>query len=130
MAAGRRVPIKCHVRGERAGYLDMARRNANMHWHRPCQPGCAGSRAESLRVLLACRSRRRAECSTSPHQGEAPWVLRVFDAMPGARQYRPKHHRRRTRRRLRAMRQALERGSGRHRAEVLRMPSLCHRVAM
>ncbi|MDG6348266.1 excinuclease ABC subunit UvrC [Luteimonas sp. 8-5] len=29
-AAGKRVQLKCNVRGERAGYLDMARRNAEL----------------------------------------------------------------------------------------------------
>ncbi|HST45252.1 MAG TPA: excinuclease ABC subunit UvrC, partial [Luteimonas sp.] len=64
LAAGRRVVIKCSVRGERAGYLDMARRNAEMSLATAMTSQAAqDARAESLRTLLGMEQlANRIEC--------------------------------------------------------------------
>jgi excinuclease ABC subunit C len=75
MAAGRRVAIKCNVRGERAGYLDMARRNAGMALASAMTSQAAQeARAESLRGLLGLpEPASRIECFDISHtMGEAP----------------------------------------------------------
>ncbi len=75
MAAGRRVAIKCNVRGERAGYLDMARRNAGMALASAMTSQAAQeTRAQSLRELLGLpEPASRIECFDISHtMGEAP----------------------------------------------------------
>ena len=73
-AVGKRVVVKCSVRGERAGYLDLARRNAELALaielgsHATQQ-----TRLESLRELLALSALpKRIECFDISHtMGEA-----------------------------------------------------------
>src|SRR5690606_305804 len=91
--AGRKVAIKASVRGERAGYLDLARRNAEH-----ALAGMIGSqaaqaaRAESLRELLGLAAPPvRIECFDISHtMGEATVASQVvFDAEGPVRgQYR------------------------------------------
>src|SRR5690606_6740937 len=91
--AGRKVAIKASVRGERAGYLDLARRNAEH-----ALAGMIGSqaaqaaRAESLRELLGLAAPpARIECFDISHtMGEATVASQVvFDAEGPVRgQYR------------------------------------------
>jgi excinuclease ABC subunit C len=92
-AAGKRVVIKCSVRGERAGYLDLARRNAEIAL--ATELGSQASqqaRLESLRDLLGLAAHpSRIECFDISHtMGEATVAsCVVFDANGPARgQYR------------------------------------------
>jgi excinuclease ABC subunit C len=92
-AAGKRVVVKCSVRGERAGYLDLARRNAELSL--ATELGSQASqqtRLESLRELLALPALpARIECFDISHtMGEATVAsCVVFDANGPARgQYR------------------------------------------
>jgi len=92
-AAGKRVVIKCSVRGERAGYLDLARRNAEVAL--ATELGSQASqqaRLESLRDLLGLAALpSRIECFDISHtMGEATVAsCVVFDANGPARgQYR------------------------------------------
>ncbi|HEX2596136.1 MAG TPA: excinuclease ABC subunit UvrC [Luteimonas sp.] len=92
-AANKRVVIKCSVRGERAGYLDLARRNAEIAL--ATELGSQASqqaRLESLRGLLGlAASPSRIECFDISHtMGEATVAsCVVFDANGPARgQYR------------------------------------------
>jgi len=92
-SANKRVVIKCSVRGERAGYLDLARRNAEIAL--ATELGSQASqqaRLESLRGLLGlAASPSRIECFDISHtMGEATVAsCVVFDANGPARgQYR------------------------------------------
>src|SRR5690606_35231770 len=91
--AGHRVTIKTSVRGERAGYLDLARRNAEtaLAAQRGSQAAQA-ARAESLRELLGLpEPAKRIECFDISHtMGEATVASQVvFDAEGPVRgQYR------------------------------------------
>jgi excinuclease ABC subunit C len=92
-AAGKRVVLKCSVRGERAGYLDLARRNAELAL--AAELGSQASqqaRLESLRELLGLPALpSRIECFDISHtMGEATVAsCVVFDANGPARgQYR------------------------------------------
>lgn len=89
----RRVQIKCNVRGERAGYLDMARRNAELALGTELTSHAAQlARAEALRDLLGMPSLpSRIECFDISHtMGEATVAsCVVFDAEGPVRgQYR------------------------------------------
>ena len=73
-AAGKRIVLKCSVRGERAGYLDLARRNAELAL--ATELGSHASqqaRLESLRELLGLATLpARIECFDISHtMGEA-----------------------------------------------------------
>jgi excinuclease ABC subunit C len=92
-AAGKRVVLKCSVRGERAGYLDLARRNAELAL--ATELGSQASqhaRLESMRELLGLTALpSRIECFDISHtMGEATVAsCVVFDANGPARgQYR------------------------------------------
>ncbi|MET4730910.1 excinuclease ABC subunit C [Lysobacter enzymogenes] len=93
-AAGeRRVQIKTSVRGERAGYLDLARRNAEMALATEMTSHAAQlARAEALRDLLKMPALpQRIECFDISHtMGEATVAsCVVFDAQgPVRSQYR------------------------------------------
>ncbi|MDB6162878.1 MAG: uvrC, partial [Xanthomonadaceae bacterium] len=74
IAAGKRVIVKCSVRGERAGYLDLARRNAELAL--ATELGSLASqqaRLESLRELIGLAELpTRIECFDISHtMGEA-----------------------------------------------------------
>ena len=93
LGAGKRVVIKCSVRGERAGYLDLASRNAELAL--ATELGSHASqqaRLESLRDLLGLVAQpSRIECFDISHtMGEATVAsCVVFDANGPARgQYR------------------------------------------
>src|SRR5690606_1632632 len=92
-AAGRRVQLKPSVRGERAGYLDLARRNAEQAL--AAEVGSQASqqaRVEPLRELLGLdEAPQRIECFDISHtMGEATVAsCVVFDAAgPVRSQYR------------------------------------------
>ncbi|RPE81765.1 excinuclease ABC subunit UvrC [Vulcaniibacterium tengchongense] len=93
-AAGeRKVQIKCNVRGERAGYLDLARRNAELALATERSSHAAQrARAEALRDLLGLAELpARIECFDISHTlGEATVAsCVVFDAEGPVRgQYR------------------------------------------
>ncbi|RDZ28321.1 excinuclease ABC subunit UvrC [Lysobacter silvisoli] len=93
-AAGeRRVQIKCNVRGERAGYLDLARRNAELSLAAERTSHAAQlARAEALRDMLGMAALpARIECFDISHtMGEATVAsCVVFDAEGPVRgQYR------------------------------------------
>ena len=86
-AAGRRVQIKSSVRGERAGYLDLARNNATiaLDGHLDSQAAQA-MRMESLRTLLGLDSvPQRIECFDISHtMGEATVASCVVFGPEGA----------------------------------------------
>ncbi|ALN91996.1 excinuclease ABC subunit C [Lysobacter gummosus] len=89
----RRVQIKANVRGERAGYVDMARRNAELALGTELTSHAAQlARAEALRDLLRMPSLpQRIECFDISHtMGEATVAsCVVFDAQGPVRgQYR------------------------------------------
>jgi excinuclease ABC subunit C len=93
LGVGKRVVIKCSVRGERAGYLDLASRNAELAL--ATELGSHASqqaRLESLRDLLGLAALpSRIECFDISHtMGEATVAsCVVFDANGPARgQYR------------------------------------------
>ncbi|WP_226468157.1 excinuclease ABC subunit UvrC [Luteimonas panaciterrae] len=91
--AGRRIAIKTSVRGERAGYLDLARRNAEVTLATELGSQAAQhARAESLRDLLGLEDLpQRIECFDISHtMGEATVAsCVVFDAAgPVRSQYR------------------------------------------
>ncbi|HZH43743.1 MAG TPA: excinuclease ABC subunit UvrC [Lysobacter sp.] len=91
--AERRVQIKCNVRGDRAGYVDLARRNAEIALASECSSHAAQrARAEALRELLALPEvAQRIECFDISHtMGEATVAsCVVFDAEGPVRgQYR------------------------------------------
>ena len=91
--AGHKVVIKTSVRGERAGYLDLARRNAeNSLATQLGSQAAQAARAESLRELLGlAEPARRIECFDISHtMGEATVASQVvFDAEGPVRgQYR------------------------------------------
>ena len=85
--AGRRVQIKASVRGERAGYLDLARNNATiaLDGHLDSQAAQA-MRMESLRTLLGLDSvPQRIECFDISHtMGEATVASCVVFGPEGA----------------------------------------------
>ena len=93
VAAGKRVIVKCSVRGERAGYLDLAQRNAALAL--AAELGSQASqqaRVDSMRELLGLlESPNRIECFDISHtMGEATVAsCVVFDANGPVRgQYR------------------------------------------
>jgi excinuclease ABC subunit C len=91
--SGRRVSIKTSVRGERAGYLDLARRNAELALVTEVSSHAAqAARAEDLRELLGLdAAAQRIECFDISHtMGEATVAsCVVFDANgPVRSQYR------------------------------------------
>jgi excinuclease ABC subunit C len=91
--AGHRVQVKTSVRGERAGYLDLARRNAEHALATQLGSQAAqAARAESLRELFGlAEPARRIECFDISHtMGEATVASQVvFDAEgPVRSQYR------------------------------------------
>src|SRR5690606_19114395 len=93
MSAGHRVVIKTSVRSERAGYLDLARRNAESSLASQLGSQAAqAARLESLRELLGQElPPRRIECFDISHtMGEATVASQVvFDAEGPVRgQYR------------------------------------------
>lgn len=83
-AAGRRVQVKTSVRGDRAGYLDLARRNAEMTLATELGSQAAQrARMESLRDMLGLADLpQRIECFDISHtMGEATVAsCVVFDA--------------------------------------------------
>jgi excinuclease ABC subunit C len=92
-AAGRRVLLKTSVRGDRAGYLDLARRNAQMTLATELGSQAAQrARVESLREMLGLADLpQRLECFDISHtMGEATVAsCVVFDAEgPVRSQYR------------------------------------------
>src|SRR5690606_28334667 len=92
-AAGRKVAIKTSVRGDRAGYLDLARRNAELALASEISSHAAqAARAENLRELLGLGApAQRIECFDISHTlGEATVAsCVVFDANgPVRSQYR------------------------------------------
>lgn len=92
-AAGRRVQVKTSVRGDRAGYLDLARRNATMTLATELGSQAAQqARADSLRDLLGMSDLpQRIECFDISHtMGEATVAsCVVFDGNgPVRSQYR------------------------------------------
>lgn len=92
-AVGHRVQVKTSVRGDRAGYLDLARRNAEMTLATELGSQAAQqARAESLRELLGLPDLpQRIECFDISHtMGEATVAsCVVFDADgPVRSQYR------------------------------------------
>ncbi len=91
--AGRKVQLKTSVRGERAGYLDLVRRNAEMALAAEVGSNAAQrARAEALRDLLGLGEvPQRIECFDISHtMGEATVAsCVVFDAEgPVRSQYR------------------------------------------
>lgn len=93
IAAGRKVQLKASVRGERAGYLDLVRRNAEMALATEVGSNAAQrARAEGLRDLLGLGEvPQRIECFDISHtMGEATVAsCVVFDAEGPVRgQYR------------------------------------------
>jgi excinuclease ABC subunit C len=84
MASERKVQIRCSVRGERAGYLDIATRNAQIALASEMTSSAAQrARVESLRDLLAmAEAPARIECFDISHtMGEAAVAsCVVFDA--------------------------------------------------
>jgi excinuclease ABC subunit C len=92
-SAGRRVDIKCSVRGERARYLDLARRNAEHALQAQVSSAAAQARRlQSLQELLGLEAPpRRIECFDISHtMGEATVAsCVVFDGEgPVRSQYR------------------------------------------
>ncbi|MBP6797934.1 MAG: excinuclease ABC subunit UvrC [Luteimonas sp.] len=92
-AAGRRVQIRSSVRGERAGYVDLARRNAELSLATELGSQAAQqARLDSLRDLLGlAEPPQRIECFDISHtMGEATVAsCVVFDAQGPVRgQYR------------------------------------------
>ena len=84
LSAGRKVQIKTSVRGERAGYLDLVRRNAEMALATELGSNAAQrARAEALREMLGLDEvPQRVECFDISHtMGEATVAsCVVFDA--------------------------------------------------
>ncbi len=92
-AAGRKVALKSSVRGERAGYLDLARRNAQLALATElASRGAQQARSQALRELLGLEEvPARIECFDISHTlGEATVAsCVVFDpAGPVRNQYR------------------------------------------
>jgi excinuclease ABC subunit C len=92
-AAGRKVALKSSVRGDRAGYLDLARRNAQLALATElASRGAQQARSEALRALLGLEEvPARIECFDISHTlGEATVAsCVVFDpAGPVRNQYR------------------------------------------
>ena len=86
-AAGRRIQLKAGVRGERAGYLDLARRNAAIALDGQLDSQAAqAARMESLRELLALEvPPQRIECFDISHtMGEATVASCVVFGPEGA----------------------------------------------
>jgi excinuclease ABC subunit C len=83
VAAGKRVQLRCHVRGERAGYLDMAKRNAELALATELgSQANQRARLESLQQLLGLpEPPQRIECYDISHtMGEATVASQVvFD---------------------------------------------------
>jgi excinuclease ABC subunit C len=93
VSAGRKVQIKTSVRGDRAGYLDLVRRNAEMNLATELGSNAAQrARAEALRDMLGLGEvPQRIECFDISHtMGEATVAsCVVFDADGAVRsQYR------------------------------------------
>src|SRR5207342_1871627 len=92
-ASGRKIQLKCNVRGDRAGYVDLVRRNAELTLATELATHAAQSaRAEALRDLFGLAEvPRRIECFDISHtMGEATVAsCVVFDANGPVRgQYR------------------------------------------
>ena len=92
-ASGRKVVLKNNVRGERAGYLDLVRRNAELALATELSSHAAqGARLEALRDLLGLVDPpRRIECFDISHtMGEATVASCVVfnDEGPVRSQYR------------------------------------------
>ena len=86
-AAGRRIQLKAGVRGERAGYLDLARRNAAIALDGQLDSQAAqAARMESLRELFALEvPPQRIECFDISHtMGEATVASCVVFGPEGA----------------------------------------------
>lgn len=83
-AAGRKVQLRCNVRGERAGYVDLARRNAELSLATELGSQAAQqARMDSLQALLGLDAPpARIECFDISHtMGEATVAsCVVFDA--------------------------------------------------
>jgi excinuclease ABC subunit C len=83
IAAGKRVQLKCNVRGERAGYLDLAKRNAELALAAELgSQATQRARLESLQQLLELPGPpQRIECYDISHtMGEATVASQVvFD---------------------------------------------------
>jgi excinuclease ABC subunit C len=80
---GRKVVLKWNVRGERAGYVDLARQRGLRAAHRIDQPRCAACAQRSMRELLGLSEPvKRVECFDISHtMGEATVAsCVVFDA--------------------------------------------------
>ena len=91
--SGRKIQLKCSVRGERAGYVDLVRRNAELTLAAELSSHAAQSaRVEALQQLLALpEPPRRIECFDISHtMGEATVASQVvFDTDgPVRSQYR------------------------------------------
>jgi excinuclease ABC subunit C len=91
--AGKRVQLKCNVRGDRAGYLDLARRNADLALATELgSQATQRARMESLQELLGLDAPpHRIECYDISHtMGEATVASQVvFDENgPVRAQYR------------------------------------------
>ena len=84
VSAGRKVQVKSNVRGERAGYVDLVRRNAEMALAAELGSNAAQrARAEALREMLGLQDLpQRIECFDISHtMGEATVAsCVVFDA--------------------------------------------------
>jgi excinuclease ABC subunit C len=91
--AGRKVQLKCNVRGERAGYVDLVKRNAELTLATELASHAAQSaRAEALREMFGLAEQpKRIECFDISHtMGEATVASQVvFDENgPVRAQYR------------------------------------------
>ncbi len=85
--AGKRVHLKCNVRGERAGYLDLARRNAELALATELgSQATQRARLESLQELLGLTEPpQRIECFDISHtMGEATVASQVVFNQDGA----------------------------------------------
>ncbi len=85
--AGKRVQLKCNVRGERAGYLDLARRNAELALATELgSQATQRARLESLQELLGLTEPpQRIECFDISHtMGEATVASQVVFNQDGA----------------------------------------------
>jgi excinuclease ABC subunit C len=83
--AGRKVQIKTSVRGERAGYLDLVRRNAEVAL--AAEVGSNGARAP--RRFAICSGLARCRSGSNASTSATPWARRrwlpAWCSMPMAR---------------------------------------------
>jgi excinuclease ABC subunit C len=85
--AGRKVQLKCNVRGERAGYVDLVKRNAELTLATELASHAAQSaRAEALREMFGLAEQpKRIECFDISHtMGEATVASCVVFGPEGA----------------------------------------------